>query len=81
LDDIRYGGRRSALSLPFWAFPAIRFRAEDFSFVLPGSRDFSKTRENSDLNRAEGASPDGFFSSFRPAIAALTAGKEDYCYE
>jgi hypothetical protein len=63
LDDTLYGGRRSAPSLPFGAIPAIRFRRGFIVFVLPGSRDFSKTQENSDLNRAEDASPDGFFSS------------------
>jgi hypothetical protein len=46
-------------------------REKIYRFALAGSRDFSKNRENSDLNRAEGASPDGFFSSFRPAIAGL----------
>ena len=39
------------------------------TFILPSWADFWHTHRNRGLDPGEGASPDSFFSSFRPGIA------------
>src|SRR5438046_9933416 len=46
-------------------------------FNLPTSSDFSKSRENSDLDRAEGSSPVAFSASFLSCHSTVNHGKTE----